>query len=165
MCSSDLEEKRFDAVLLNRINVVRLALPPLRERISDIPLLAEHFLQRFNEKAKKNIAGISRAAMEILKQHVWPGNVRELAGVIEHAAIFCRGRKIVPADIQEIRREPSHRSIRLTLSSWSLDQAEETLIRGVLHETRGNLKLAAETLGIARGTLYSKMKRYGIEKA
>lgn len=160
-----VEEKRFEAVLLNRINVVRLALPPLRERISDIPLLAEHFLQRFNEKAKKNIAGISRAAMEILKQHVWPGNVRELAGVIEHAAIFCRGRKIVPADIQEIRREPSHRSIRLTLSSWSLDQAEETLIRGVLHETRGNLKLAAETLGIARGTLYSKMKRYGIEKA
>lgn len=160
-----VEEKRFDAMLLNRINVVRLELPPLRERASDIPLLADHFLRQFNEKAKKNIAGISRAAMEILKHHVWPGNVQELSDVIEHAAIFSRGRKIVPADIQEIRREPSRKSIRLTLSSWSLDQAEETLIRGVLHETRGNLKMAAQTLGIARGTLYSKMKRYGIEKA
>lgn len=159
-----VEEKRFEEMLLNRINVVRLTLPPLRERVSDIPLLAEYFLKQFNEKAKRNISGISRTAMEILKNHVWPGNVQELANVIEHAAIFCRGKKIVPADIQEIRRESSHKSIRLTLSSWSLNQAEETLIRGALHETRGNLKLAAQTLGIARGTLYSKMKRYGIEK-
>ncbi|WP_373500528.1 sigma-54-dependent transcriptional regulator [Desulfococcus sp.] len=160
-----VEEKRFRAVLFDRINVVSLVLPPLRERVSDIPLLADHFLQQFNEKAKKNITGISNAATEILKQHVWPGNVRELANVIENAAIFCKGRKIVPADIQDIRREPSHKSIRLNLSSWSLDHAEETLIRGALYETRGNLKHAAETLGIARGTLYSKMKRYGIEKA
>lgn len=163
--AKQVKEKRFREDLFYRINVVLLEIPPLRERVSDIPLLADYFLEKFNEKAKKNIIGISNGAMEILKQYAWPGNVRELSNVIENAAIFCRGRKIVPADIQEIRKESSHKTIRLTLSSWSLTHAEETLIRGVLYESKGNLKLAAETLGIARGTLYSKMKRYGIEKS
>lgn len=163
--SKQVEERRFREDLFYRINVVSLELPPLRERVSDIPLLAEYFLEKFNQKAKKNIVGISGAAMEVLKQYGWPGNVRELSNVIENAAIFCRGRKIVPADLQEIRKEASQKAIRLTLSSWSLNHAEETLIRGALYETQGNLKQAAETLGIARGTLYSKMKRYGIEKS
>ncbi len=163
--AKQVEEKRFREDLFYRINVVALEIPPLRERVSDIPLLADHFLDKFNKKAKKNISGISNAAMEILMRHTWPGNIRELSNVIENAAIFCRGRKIVPADLQEVRRESAHKTIRLTLSSWSLIHVEETLIRGVLYETNGNLKMAAETLGIARGTLYSKMKRYGIEKS
>ena len=159
------KEARFREDLLLRINVVSIHLPPLRDRLLDIPLLIDHFLEKFNARARRRISGIRDDALEILQQYPWPGNVRELANVIENAAIFCRGRQIVPADLKEIQRESSGKRIHLTLSSWSLDHAEEALIRGALYETRGNLKQAAKTLGIARGTLYSKMKRYGIERS
>jgi len=162
--AKQVEDQRFLAGLFSRISVVSLEVPPLRDRASDIPLLAAFFLEKFNEEGKKKVVGIRRDVMEILKRYPWPGNVRELSTVIENAAIFCRGQKIVPADIQAIRTEAAHKTIRLALSSWSLDHAEESLIRGALYDNNGNLRLTAEALGIARGTLYTKMKRYGIEK-
>ncbi len=163
--SNAVKEKLFREDLFYRINVVSLHIPPLRERRSDIPLLADHFLKKHCTKAKKDIPRISRAAMNKLIRYGWPGNVRELTNVIERAVIFCEGSEIVPANLPKILRETFRKEqLTVTLSSSSLPNAEATLIREVLEETDWNLKQASEMLDIARGTLYSKMKKYNIEK-
>jgi two-component system NtrC family response regulator/two-component system response regulator HydG len=163
--SHAVHEKIFREDLFYRINVVPVHIPPLRERKADIPLLANYFLRRYATDAKKNILGISRSAMNILCQYDWPGNVRELANTIENAVIFCKGRDILPADLPEASRAAPHtEAFELRLSSSSLPAAEATIIRKVLEKTNWNLKRTAEDLDIARGTLYSKMKKYGIEK-
>ena len=163
--SSAVKEKHFREDLFYRINVVPIHIPPLRERKSDIPLLTNHFLRKYSTQTKKNILSISRAAIETLIRHEWPGNVRELANVIENAVIFCKGREIIPANLpKELKETSQKKEVELRLSSRSLPLAEATIIRKVLAETDWNLKLAAKELDIARGTLYSKMKKYGIEK-
>ena len=164
--SHAVKEKLFREDLFYRINVVPLHLPPLRERKADIPLLANHFLKRYSTETKKNILRISRAAMKILIRYEWPGNVRELANAIENAVVFCKGGEIIPADLTEELRVTSHtKEFDLRLSSRSLPLVEATMIRKVLEETDWNLKQAAKELYIARGTLYSKMKKYVIEKS
>ncbi len=163
--SHAVKEKLFREDLFYRINVVPIHMPPLRERKSDVPLLANHFLRKYCTETKKNILRISRIAMNILIRHDWPGNVRELANVIENAVIFCKGREIIPVDLpEELKETTQKKGFALGLSSSSLSLVESTLIRKVLEETNWNLKKAAEELDIARGTLYSKMKKYGIEK-
>lgn len=160
-----IKEKRFREDLFYRINVVSIHVPPLRERKSDIPLLANHFLEKYCAKIKKDVFRISRAAMEMLIRYDWPGNVRELANIIENTVIFCKGREIAPGDLpQEFKKSSQTKDFTLTLFSRSLPLAESTLIRKVLEETNWNLKKAAEELDIARGTLYSKMGKYGVEK-
>lgn len=164
--SHAVKEKLFREDLFYRINVVPLHLPPLRERKADIPLLANHFLKRYSTETKKNILRISKAAMKILIRYEWPGNVRELANAIENAVVFCKGGEIIPADLTEELRVTSHtKEFDLRLSSRSLPLVEATMIRKVLEETDWNLKQAAKELYIARGTLYSKMKKYVIEKS
>ena len=158
-------ENRFREDLFYRINVVPIHVPPLRERKTDIPLLANHFLMKYLAKTKKDITGISKSAMKILTRYEWPGNVRELTNVIENAVIFCKGREIIQDDLPEKLRAPSQiKEFDLRLSSRSLPHAEATLIHKVLEETDWNLKQAAKLLNIARGTLYSKIKKYGIER-
>ena len=164
--SHAVKEKLFREDLFYRINVVPLHLPPLREKKADIPLLANHFLKRYSTETKKNILCISKAAMKILIRYEWPGNVRELANAIENAVVFCKGGEIIPADLTEELRVTSHtKEFDLRLSSRSLPLVEATMIRKVLEETDWNLKQAAKELYIARGTLYSKMKKYVIEKS
>lgn len=163
--SHAIKEKIFREDLFYRINVVPIHMPSLRERKADIPLLANYFLKRYSTETKKNIFGISRATMNILYGYDWPGNIRELANTIENAVIFCKGREIIPADLPKISEVTSHtKEFDLRLSSSSLPLAEATIIRKVLEETNWNLKRAAKKLDIARGTLYSKMKKCGIEK-
>jgi len=158
-------ENRFREDLFYRINVVPIHVPPLRERKTDIPLLANHFLMKYLAKTKKDITGISKSAMKILTRYEWPGNVRELTNVIENAIIFCKGREIIQDDLPEKLRASSQiKEFDLRLSSRSLPHAEATLIHKVLEETDWNLKQAAKLLNIARGTLYSKIKKYGIER-
>lgn len=157
-------EKHFREDLFYRINVVTIEIPPLRERRSDIPELAAYFLAKYCKDNQRNIKRISRAAMKMLIRHDWPGNIRELANTIENAVIFCGGHEIVPSNLEKLKGEKSARDISLALSSWSLPQAEANLIRRVLSETFGNINQAAQLLDIARGTLYSKMNRYGIQR-
>ncbi|MBW1705376.1 MAG: sigma-54-dependent Fis family transcriptional regulator [Deltaproteobacteria bacterium] len=153
--SGAVKEKLFREDLFYRIDVVSLHIPPLRDRRSDIPLLANHFLKRCCTKTRKNIHRISRAAMNILIRYDWPGNVRELSNVIERTVIFCKGKEIVPANLPEILWETfQEKTFALTLSSSSLPNAEATLIREVLAETDWNLKQASEMLDVARGTLW-----------
>ena len=164
--SHAIKEKIFREDLFYRISVVPIHMPPLRERKADIPLLANYFLKKYSNETKKNIFGISRAAMNILYGYDWPGNVRELANTIENAVIFCKGREIIPADLPEESRATSHtKEFDLKLSSSSLPLAAATIIRKVLEQTNWNLKRTAKELDIARGTLYSKMKKYGIKKS
>ena len=160
-----VKEKLFREDLFYRINVVPIHMPPLRERKSDIPLLTNHFLKKYCTETRKNILGISRAAMNILYRYDWPGNVRELANIIENAVIFCKGRELIPANLpEELRKGSQTKEFALRLPFRSLPLAEATMIHKILDETNWNLKQAAELLSIARGTLYSKIKKYGIKR-
>lgn len=159
-----MENKEFREDLYYRINVVSLTVPPLRARKSDIPLLVNFFLERSCEKTGKQIAGVSDAAMAILVRYPWPGNVRQLANVVERMVVFCRKRHIQPEHLPaEVLPRPEQ-DFTLTLRDSSLAVAEEQLIRAVLEEKNWHLTQAAQALDISRGTLYSKLVRYGIEK-
>ena len=103
--------------------------------------------------------------MNILYRYDWPGNVRELANIIENAVIFCKGRELIPANLpEELRKRSQTKEFALRLPFRSLPLAEATMIHKILDETNWNLKQAAELLSIARGTLYSKIKKYGIKR-
>jgi two-component system NtrC family response regulator/two-component system response regulator HydG len=163
--SHAVKEKFFREDLFYRINVVPIHMPPLRERKSDILLLANHFLKKYCAETKKKIPRISRAAMKILIRYDWPGNIRELANIIENAVIFCKRKEITPANLpEELRKTTQKKGFTLDLSSRSLPLAETTMIQKILEETNWNLKQATELLSIARGTLYSKIKKYGIKR-
>ncbi|CAH2030193.1 sigma-54-dependent transcriptional regulator [Trichlorobacter ammonificans] len=159
-----MENKEFREDLYYRINVVSLTVPPLRARKPDIPLLVSFFLERSCEKTGKQIAGVSDAAMAILCQYPWPGNVRQLANVVERMVVFCRKRHILPEHLPAEVLPGAENDFMLTLHDSSLAAAEELLVRTVLEEKSWHLTQAAQALGISRGTLYSKMVRYGIAK-
>lgn len=159
-----IKEKTFREDLFYRINVISLTAPPLRSRALDIPLLANFFLDRYRRETGKNISAISTAAMALLTAYHWPGNVRELANTLEHAVVFCPQRSIMPEHLPESVRDSSHREFSLTLHDSSLEATETALIRSVLEQNNWHLTKAAAALGIARGTLYSKMEKLGICK-
>lgn len=161
---SSVKEKNFREDLYYRINVVSLPAPSLRSRKSDIPLLANFFFEMYRRKTTKKIAGISEAAMTLLSEYNWPGNVRQLGNVIEHSVVFCQERHILPEHLPEEVRQVPCNDFQLTLHDSSLSSAEATLILAVLIEKDWHLTQAAEALGVARGTLYSKMERYRIHK-
>ena len=163
--SGAIQDKRFREDLFYRINVVSIDVPPLRERNLDIPLLATYFMDKYAQENAQNIKGISKSAIKILNQYHWPGNVRELGNVIKHSLIFCKTNKIQPTNLPDnIKEAFQNKKFRLTLTSPSLPLAEATLIQKVLNENHWNLKQAAMELEIARGTLYSKIKKYRLKK-
>ena len=159
-----IKQKTFREDLYYRINVISLTAPALRERTLDIPLLANFFLERYRHETGKNIVGISKAAMSLLTTHQWPGNVRELANTLEHAVVFCQDRTINPDHLPEHLRSSGAPDFTLTLHDSSLEAAEAALIRSVLQQQDWHLTKTATALGIARGTLYSKMEKLGISK-
>ena len=150
---------RFREDLYYRINVFTIALPPLRERRSDIPALAQHFVDRFAQQMDKRITGISAAALELLAAYDWPGNVRELSNAIERAMVIGRPPEIRPEDL------PLQAPARMALlPSESLAEMEKRHIAAVLARTGGNITRTAEILKIDRVTVYSKIKRYGLRE-
>ncbi|MBU0484047.1 MAG: sigma-54 dependent transcriptional regulator [Proteobacteria bacterium] len=158
--------KTFREDLYYRLNVVTLRAPPLRERLADVPLLVQYFLRKFSREYGKPVTAISSAALALLNANPWPGNVRELAHVIERAVVFCHGAELRPEDFPaEMRLAKPGNDFNLTLKSSALPEIEAEVIRKVLAAKQWNLSRAAEALGIARGTLYSKIKIYGIEKS
>jgi DNA-binding NtrC family response regulator len=159
-------EGRFRQDLYYRINVINIELPPLRERTSDIPRLANHFLKQSSHETGRNIEGFSEAALSVLERHRWPGNVRELCNVVERAVLLSKGPFIRPEDLPAALTAgqvfaPAPVDSR-TLKS-SLAAPERQLILDALNSTRWNRNLTAAKLGINRTTLYKKMKRLGIE--
>lgn len=159
-----IKQKTFREDLYYRINVISLTAPALRERPLDIPLLANFFLERYRRETGKNIVGISKSAMSLLTTHHWPGNVRELANTLEHAVVFCQARTISSEHLPDHLCTATDPDFTLTLHDSSLEAAEAALIRSVLQQQDWHLTKAAAALGIARGTLYSKMEKLGIAK-
>jgi DNA-binding NtrC family response regulator len=170
----DLEEAvrkgEFRQDLYYRINVVTLTQPPLRERISDIPLLADHYLKDFIEQTGKHVTGFSHQAIELMQRYRWPGNVRELVNVVERAVVLSKSAVIGPNDLPEtLRREDPLSDFGGRLAhvggnnlKSALATPERQLILDSLEAHGWNRQDTADALGINRTTLYKKMKKYGI---
>ena len=157
---------RFREDLFYRLNVVRIALPPLAHRREDIPLLVEHFVRRFDAEKGKAIEGVSEEVLDGLMRHAFPGNIRELANIIEHAFVLCHGPRI------EMQHLPDHFTAEVSRGGDSeaaaraglrpFDEAEAETIRAALAKHGGRRDKAAKELGIHTTTLWRKMKRYGL---
>ena len=150
---------RYD--LYYRLSFVLLRLPPLRDRLDDLPLLVDHFILLFNKKFKKKIRGITPEALEALSYHQWPGNIRELENVIGRAFALSNSDVITVADLPPELKDG--REIEVREGIISVREAEKELIQRALAETNGNKTKAAKLLGIGRKTLYMKMKKYNIK--
>ena len=153
---------QFRDDLYYRIRVVYLALPSLRQRREDIPLLIDHLVARFNRLQGKHIAGISDEVLVCLMEHDWPGNVRELENVIEQAFVLCRGGRIELQHLPPELRPKTGRSLEND-QPMSLAAFERLFITETLQHRKGNRKLAARDLGLNVSTLYRKIKTFGIE--
>lgn len=154
---------KFREDLYYRLNVVTLALPPLRERTDDIPLLAQHFMVRFAEKNNKTVKGFTPGAMNKLIRYLWPGNVRELENVIERAVILLLGEHISERELPDrVLRTPEAESISdaLSMNGLTLEDVERVVIRETVKRCGGNKTEAAKTLGITRKTLHTKLAKY-----
>lgn len=171
--NADLEEEvrkgTFRQDLYYRINVVSLHQPALRERISDIPLLTEHYLKEFIEQTGKKVTGFSEAAMQAMQRYRWPGNVRELVNVVERAVVLTKNGVIQVTDLPENVRTEDHTLDYNSLHNGSgnhlkaaLASPEKQLILEALETHGWNRQDTAAALGINRTTLYKKMKKYGI---
>jgi PAS domain S-box-containing protein len=154
-------EGRFRQDLYYRVNVVRLELPPLRERKEDIPLLIDHFIARFNRLREKDVTGVAPEVLAVLMEHNYPGNVRELENILEHAFVLCPGGMIEPHHLPPRMRpagaaEPEFRGAR------TLKEIEARFIRDALARNNWNRLATAKELGIHKSTLFRKIKALGI---
>jgi two-component system response regulator AtoC len=161
-----VKEGNFRQDLYYRLNVINLTVPPLRERMADLPPLVELFIKRYSQKLIKAVKGISKDAMLRLKEYEWPGNVRELENVIERMVILCDGNTI---GLEDISRHMDSGAVHINKDSGGeaddfphLQDMEKSYIRRVLKDTGGNQTKASEILGINRKTLYLKLKKYGL---
>ena len=151
-----------------RIRVFEIALPPLRERKEDIPILADHFITKFNLSTGKKVKGIARDALHRMMAFTWPGNVRELQHAIEHAVLVTRGPQLVLDDFPEpLQRASAEPGAPVTVApsevpAGSLEEIERASILKALEATKWNKQAAAALLGLRRPTLYSKMRKHGI---
>ncbi len=157
---------RFRQDLYYRVNVINVELPAIRERISDIPLLAQHFLDQSRQETGRNVTGFTDEALAALQRHSWPGNVRELQNVIERAVLLGKGDQIRLEDLPRpvvgavaMNVEP----IGTRTLKQAMEAPERTIILEVLERNHWNRHATAEVLGINRTTLYKKMKRLGLE--
>ncbi len=158
----------FREDLYFRLKVVEIQLPPLRERLSDLPLLAQSFLREFARENDKKVSAIAPEALEALMKYTWPGNVRELRTAIEHAVVFSRGDSVALRDLPQNVRSNSGLAESVGASSpdeepTTLKDAEKQLIIRALKECGGNRTEAAKKIGISRRTLHRKLKLYKLE--
>jgi len=149
----------FREDLFYRLNVIAIQMPPLRERMEDVALLAQHFLAKFADKNRKDIRTISRDAMELLMMHDWPGNVRELENTLEHAVVLSRGDTIRAEDLPDLVASDTTAKQYMTIQLGTpLEDIEQQVIQQTLRFTKGNKRLAAQLLGIATRTVYRKVE-------
>lgn len=146
-----------------RISTIRIKVPPLRERLDDLALLAEEFVQRYAKKYKKPIRGVSQSAFVLLSHYNWPGNVRELESVIERAVLFCAENFVSPEHLPDHMRTPGSGEFRCQIPPYlTLEEIEREAIEQTLERTGGNVKKTAEILNLHRPTLYRKLRRFGL---
>jgi DNA-binding NtrC family response regulator len=161
-----VDEGCFRRDLYYRLNVIRLELPPLRERVEDIPLLVDHFIEKFAPKAQHDVNGIERDALGLLVHHRWPGNVRELEHTIERAVLLGKNSTIGVDDLPPQLRAGDQRKLPLAEAvarSYTLRDLEREYIGRVLDNVNGNKTEAARILGVDRTTLYRKLDEYKLK--
>jgi len=161
----DLVRKgKFREDLFYRLSVVPIHLPPLKERREDIPLLVEHFLQKYNKRAKKNITAVTSRATKALQDYDWPGNIRELENTVERAVVLSKTDVIELEDLMYHGISAGAQSLGPVGGRFrTLEEVEKEYIRAVLRAQYGNKSKAAEILGIDRKTLWAKIKKYSLE--
>jgi len=156
-----VEAKKFRQDLYYRIHVIRIQIPPLRDRMDDVPLLANHFLSRLTALRGKRVAGLSHAALKVLLSHRYPGNVRELQNVLEHAFVLCPGELIdvedLPPEVRPPTGEPQDNS------PMTLREIERRSIRQALERNQWNRLAAAKELGIHKTTLFRKLREHDFD--
>jgi len=146
-----------------RISTIKIKSPPLRERLDDIPLLANRFLQHYSEKYKKRIREISTPAFALLMRYEWPGNVRELESVVEHAVLFTMEDKLTPESLPEHLHNSHSGEFRCVIPPYfTIEDIEREAIAQTLERTGGNIKRTAEILNYHRPRLYRKIKSFGL---
>jgi transcriptional regulator with PAS, ATPase and Fis domain len=165
-----IREGTFRQDLFYRINVIPVTIPPVRERIDDVPLLAESFFRKLQLKSGKDISGISNRAMQLLMAYSWPGNVRELRSTFEYAFVTCQGATIEPDDLppaiqglpalQQV--QPVHQVQGKGENLENKEMRRKRELVEALAAADGNQSLAAKLLGVSRVTVWNRMKRYGL---
>ncbi|HET7112886.1 MAG TPA: sigma-54 dependent transcriptional regulator [Pyrinomonadaceae bacterium] len=161
--SALLDEGLLRKDLYFRISTIKIKVPPLRERLDDVPLIARHFLDRFSLQYDKKIRDLAPATVQRLLRYNWPGNIRELESVIERAVLFCSGRQLEPDCLPEEFQRP-----RLSNSSFvipplvPMEEIEREAILQTLERTSGNVRRSAQILRFPRPTFYRKLKKLGI---
>ena len=162
--NADLDQEvaagRFRQDLLFRLNTIEVHVPALRERPSDIPLLARHFLDQHAARYRKRIGGFDPAAVKALAEHSWPGNVRELDHAVERAVLMARGETIGVGDLALRGGSDDRRGG--SIEEMSLEDVEAFLIKKALARYDGNVSRAAEALGLSRSALYRRLQRFGL---
>lgn len=153
-----VEENTFREDLLYRINTIQIEIPPLRERGEDIPVLVDHFLEKFSQKYRKPKPSVTKPALEMLQKSPWYGNIRELRNTIEKTVILCDERTLRPQDFNLGKMKKA----KTKPKSFDLGENEMHIIGEALKEYKGNYTEAAKALGITRATLYRKIEKYGI---
>lgn len=166
---AEIEKGNFRDDLYYRLNVVEIPLPPLEQRREDIPLLAHHFLQKYNKELKRNLKGISSEVMSAMMTYQWKGQVRELENIIERAVLLSDNDYLQLEDLPgAIRKSVDSSEVNINMDSESLDEAvqvfEKHHIQSMLKRTDGNKSEAARLLGIDPSTLYRKMERLGLSE-
>ena len=154
-----IDNGQFRQDLLYRINTIEIRIPPLRERGNDLFLLADHFLQHYRKKYKKEVRSISKEARKRMQLYHWPGNVRELEHTIERAVILSGSSTLTPDDFMlrpALQEQPSEKE------RYNLERQERETIDEVLRLCAGNITVAAEMLGITRTSLYRRIEKYGL---
>jgi DNA-binding NtrC family response regulator len=160
----EIKRGHFREDLYFRLHVFTIHLPPLKERREDVPLLVQHFVEKFNAETGKHVQGVSTGAMDVLQNYAWPGNIRELRNTVERAMILTDGDTIdeehLPPDMRPSPREAA--ALRLPLGI-ELRVVEKDYILASLQKNAGNKARTAESLGISEKTLYNKLNRYAAE--
>lgn len=158
-----VKENRFRQDLLYRINTIEIEIPPLRDRLEDIPLLVNHFLKQYAEKYNKQVSKLSDAAMTRLHKHTWPGNIRELQHAIERAVILSSSPVLQPEDFNLSNNNTHNKEeAQVNIDQYNLEEVEKLLIRKVLKKYNGNITQAASELGLTRSSLYRRLEKYGL---
>lgn len=156
----EVQEGHFRQDLFYRLNVITIEVPPLRERVEDIPLLAGYFLNKYSELNNKNILGFSSEVGLILSHYHWPGNVRELENIVERAVSLCQTQTIELSDLPARLTKSSYAENQLMIPiGISLDEIEQAVLEKTLLKTKGDKKAAARLLGISLSSLYNKLNR------
>jgi Nif-specific regulatory protein len=160
-----IEEEKFRADLYYRLNVFPIFVPPLRERKSDLLLLADHFIEKYAKRNDKNVKRVTTAAIDLLMSYHWPGNVRELENCMERAVLLCRENAIeahhLPPTLQ--KKKPGEKSAAAGTLAAAVSALELEMITAELKTSDGNMAAAARKLGLTERQMGLRVKHYGID--